>query len=56
MATAAVAVLAAALCLSAGSDPPLSVASLATTQITLRWQRLIEKSPGKKTTWSLAAG
>ena len=43
MATAAVAVLAAGLCLSAGSAPPLSVASIATTQFTLRWQHSIEK-------------
>jgi len=40
MATGAVATLAAALCLSAGSAPPVS---LAATQFTLRWQHSIEK-------------
>ena len=43
MAVAAGAVLAAALCLSAGTAPLASVASIATTQFTLRWQHSIEK-------------
>ena len=43
MAAAAVAVLAAALCLSAGTAPLASVASVATTQFTLRRQHSIEK-------------
>lgn len=43
MAVGAVAGLAAMLCLSAGSAPPASVASIATTQFTLRWQHSIEK-------------
>ena len=40
MAAAAVAILAGALCLSAGSAPPVQ---LAATQFTLRWQHSIEK-------------
>lgn len=36
-------VLAAALCLSAGSAPPPHRASIAATQFTLRWQHSIEK-------------
>ena len=43
MAVAAVAVLSAALCLSAGSAPLASVAAITTTQFTLRWQHSIEK-------------
>ena len=43
MAVAAVAVLSAALCLSAGTAPLASVATIATTQFTLRWQHSIEK-------------
>lgn len=43
MAAAAVAMLSAALCLSAGSAPLASVATMATTQFTLRWQHSIEK-------------
>jgi len=39
----AAAVLAAALCLSAGSAPSAVEASIATTQVTLRWQHSIEK-------------
>lgn len=44
MAIAAVAVLAAGLCLSAGTAPLANVASVATTQFTLRWQHSIEKT------------
>ena len=44
MAVAAVAVLAAGLCLSAGSAPPFSAAAIAATQFTLRWQHSIEKT------------
>ena len=41
---AAAAVLAAALCLSAGSALPAVEALIATTQFTLRWQHSIEKT------------
>ena len=44
MAVAAVAVLAAALCLSAGTAPSFSGAAIAATQFTLRWQHSIEKT------------
>ena len=44
MAVAAVAVLAAGLCLSAGTAPLASAPSVATTQFTLRWQHSIEKT------------
>lgn len=44
MAVASAAVLVAALCLSAGTAPPFSAASIAATQFTLRWQHSIEKT------------